>query len=103
MTPEQVSDAYNDHCTALRALGDLLRESAEVRWSPSPVGGITRAPGEVANPTLETVLDPARMEVSDAIDKAAVALLRSRRDLEAVNASLRAAVETWQGAGPSPI
>ncbi|MGL5829049.1 MAG: DUF7169 domain-containing protein [Angustibacter sp.] len=78
---------------AARQLGEALRPAMSVRWeAPSR----SSSGGRVPNPTLDTVLDPRRLRVSDEITAASAQMEVVARQLNDRAARLRDAVSDWE-------
>lgn len=94
--PTLAQEAYNAHCDALRALGKALEAAAAIRWEPSPATPPSRG-GAVPNPTLDTVLDPRRLGVSEEITRTTVSLWPMTEKVVSMTEALDAAVARWEG------
>lgn len=92
--------AFNDHAAALRALGDSLRTAAEIRYLPAP-GAAGIGGGGIPNPTLDTVLEPRRAEVSAEMTRTAIGLWKATEEVKAMTARITLAVARWHGESPS--
>lgn len=94
MTP--IETAFNEHAAALRALGASLTAANSVRYEPSP--GMAREGSRgIPNPTLDTVLDPRRAEVSAAMTRAAFVLWKATEEIQTLTENIDTAVARWQG------
>lgn len=92
ITPE---NAFNDLCHTLRRMGSTLPSAIAVRYeAPS---GAAPSQGHVPNPTLDTVLDPRRWELSEAVSKAALALRIADVQLTTALNALDKALSEWEG------
>lgn len=99
MSPAQ--QAYTDLVAEMQLLGNALIAATSVQFeSPPHARKIKESVSEskgIRNPTLDTVLDPRRMQVSDEIARAAAALRSARSVLSAHTESLHGAVARWEG------
>lgn len=93
--PTLAQDAFNAHADALRDLGKALSAAAAVRWEPSPV--TPSSSRGVPNPTLDTVLDPRRLGVSEEITRTTVGLWPLTEKIQSMTSDLHAAVARWEG------
>lgn len=101
MPTDSIQDAYTAAVVALREAGELLRPAVAARYEAPPQGAV-RQPAEgtasgVPNPTLDIVLDPRRMELSDTIGDMTKTLRRAASDLSAATAHLNVALARWEG------
>ena len=94
--PTLAQEAFTAHCDSLRALGKALEAAAAVRWEPSPVSPPVGG-GSVPNPTLDTVLDPRRLGVSEEITRTTIALWPLTESVDKMTDALTAAVARWEG------
>ena len=99
MTP--IETAFNDHATALRALGASLGAAASVRYE-APPGMASQGSRGIPNPTLDIVLDARRSAVSDEMTRAAFVLWKATEDVKALTAKIDTAVARWQGEPVTP-
>ena len=94
--PTLAQEAFTAHADALRALGKALEAAAAVRWEPSPVSPPVGG-GGISNPTLDTVLDPRRLGVSEEITRTTIALWPLTEKVTHMTDALTAAVSRWEG------
>ena len=94
-----VQENYTDLITLLRELGPALSAATAVQYEAPPQSGSVKAKNDkgVKNPTLEIVLDPRRMAVSQSITDAAAALRQATATLAPHVPTLRSSVARWEG------
>lgn len=92
-----IRSAYMKHITTLRNLEKVLGPATAAQYSPPPGGTGELAPNGIPNPTLDTVIDPRRSALSDAVKACATALSESARTIDAQTEALSAALSRWEG------
>lgn len=95
-TPSSASpqSAYTDLVTTMRGLGAVLGPAVAARYEAPPAG----PSGAGKNPTLDIVLDPRRLALSEAVSAAEQDLRRATRLLGPHMTHLREALARWEGA-----
>lgn len=93
---------YIEACDALRGLAQLVCSADEVRYDAPPGMSSTRGEtgsnvADVANPTLDTVLDARRSALSDEITDLAGFLRTTAHALTVRRARLDRALARWEG------
>lgn len=96
-----IRESYTDHVNAIRALGEVLAYAVEARFD-APPSGAAKGGGLVSNPTLDTVLDPRRMGLSDSVRRVDIELRKHTAAITDKTNDLRAAVERWEGSRERP-
>lgn len=91
-----IRESYAAHVHAVRDLGAVLSYAVEARFQPPPLGA-AKGGGLVANPTLDIVLDPRRLDLSDEVRRTDAELRRATASINEKTTSLKAAVERWEG------
>ncbi len=98
------SDPYIAAAAALRDLAPVLVQSREARFLPSrrviTERAEVRGTQDVANPTLDVVLDTKRSTLSDEVSRAHRELAEIRRALLDTTERLRVAVALWDNDNP---
>src|SRR4051794_1665078 len=97
--PRDARESFQDLVKTLRDLGAAIGPANAARFEASPrsaAGGSTTERG-ISNPTLDTVLDPARLEVSEELAATATALRQARALIDPRLRALRRAVARWEG------
>lgn len=94
-----VKESYADLVQTMRELGTALIPARAAQYEAPPQSGATREKNDrgVKNPTLEIVLDPRRLALSEEIDATAAALRQARSVLAPHVPALRLAVSRWEG------
>lgn len=94
-----VQESYMDLVHVMRGLGPALSAATAVQYEAPPQSGASKEKNDkgVKNPTLEIVLDPRRMAVSQAITEASAALRQATATLQPHLPALRASVARWEG------
>lgn len=93
---------YLAACAALKALSTAVVESADAAFEPPP--GMVVSKGEtgsnvadVSNPTLDTVLDPRRLALSEEVTLTSYALRELTVTITARTRALDRALARWAG------
>ncbi|MBP2323314.1 hypothetical protein JOF56_003699 [Kibdelosporangium banguiense] len=93
-------DDYKTLIDTIRKLGLALSPALAAQYEAPPRSRHSTGSAEsggVRNPTLDTVLDPRRLALSDEIRATATTLRKARNVLEPHIAALNAAVTRWEG------
>jgi hypothetical protein len=96
-----VKESYQDLVETMRALGSALIPATAAQYDAPPrmrpsKDSVSESKG-VRNPTLEIVLDPRRLGLSEEIDATATALRQARALLNPHVHALQTAVARWEG------
>lgn len=96
-----IEERYLELVETMRDLGAALIPAVAVRYEAPPrtraiKDSVSESKG-VSNPTLDTVLDPRRVAVSDAVAETASALRRAAALLDPHRSNLRSVVAGWEG------
>lgn len=92
-----IAHDYNRMIATLRELERTLNAARAVQFLPPPGGTSDLAPNGIPNPTLDTVIDPRRAALSQAIREAGAEMRDiSKRVTDNTN-HLRKALERWEG------
>lgn len=92
-----VREAYADLIDTLKNLEEVLRPAVAAQYDAPPGGTSDAAPNGIPNPTLDTVIDPRRSDLSDEIKRTAVTLSNVARQIHPHVPALRAALSRWEG------
>jgi hypothetical protein len=100
-----LAPAFNALCDALKTLGPIASQAETVRYEAPPGMTVTRGEvgsnvADILNPTLDTVLDVRRLELSTEATDLAKYLQTVAHSVNARRARLEAAISRWEG-GPS--
>ncbi|WP_442913225.1 DUF7169 domain-containing protein [Kribbella sp. CA-293567] len=95
--PSTLRNSYSELISSLRDLEKVLGPATAAQYSPPPGGTGELAPNGIPNPTLDTVIDPRRMALSDAVKACAATLRESSRLLNQETEALSAALTRWEG------
>ena len=79
-----------------KALIALLDDAASVQYERSRGSG-GRDDDDVARPTENIALDPARLRLRSQVQRSARLLVQTHRDLDRARLGLEAAMEQWRG------
>jgi hypothetical protein len=92
-------DSFKQLIDTMTRLGGVLSPAIVAQYEAPPGGSASKdsAYNGVPNPTLDTVLDPRRLALSDQIRAANSALLKARAILDPHIPALHAAVSRWEG------
>jgi hypothetical protein len=88
---------YNLFTDEIRILQRLLNASRAAQFSPPPGGTSDPAPNGIPNPTLDTVIDPRRMRLSQAMRESGAAIADLTARVAHVSAHLSSALSGWEG------
>lgn len=91
------AEAYNGVLAELAVLRQLLNASHAAQYSPPPGGTSDPAPNGIPNPTLDTVIDPRRMRLSQVMKESGAALDVIAADISHTAKYLSAALAGWEG------
>lgn len=96
-----IQESYTAAVQTLRDLGDALRPAVAAQFEAPPRAravkeSVSESKG-IPNPTLDTVLDPRRMALSEEIASAAQALRQATALLGPHRPRLLSAVARWEG------
>lgn len=97
LTTATVREAYTDLIDTLKALEKVLGPAVAAQYSSPPGGTGELAPNGIPNPTLDTVIDPRRDALSDAVRSTAATLSNAARILKPHVPSLEKALQRWEG------
>lgn len=89
--------SYNALVTELRGLQQLLNAGHAAQFSPPPGGTSDPAPNGIPNPTLDTVIDPRRMRLSQTMRETGAVLADLAAQVNHVSSVLSAALAGWEG------
>lgn len=87
--------AFRDLVITVRELGEILSPAVAARYDAPPGGA--GGGGQIPNPTLDIVLDPRRLALSDEVSKSTTDIRRVTRLLGEHTEALRRAVTRWEG------
>lgn len=101
-----VQQSFTDLVLTLRQLGAALIPATAAQYQPPPRGrkakeSVSESKG-ISNPTLDTVLDPRRMALSDEVARADLALRSADAKLRPLISALHDAVARWEGQEGTP-
>lgn len=88
---------YNLFTDEVRVLQRLLNAGRAAQFSPPPGGTSDPAPNGIPNPTLDTVIDPRRMRLSQAMRETGAALADLTAQVAHISAHLEKALAGWEG------
>lgn len=100
MTTIQLS--YTALIYTLRDLEKVLGPAVAAQYSPPPGGTGELAPNGIPNPTLDTVIDPRRLALSEAINATRTLFTRHASELATQRQALSAALSRWEGTEGGP-
>ena len=101
MTTNLVGELRNLAAEAFR-LGSIMETAEDVQWMPSSVprpreDTTERASGGYSDPTLNTVTDPRRLAVREAMVKSKAVLDQTRFTIIRQREELESVLENWNG------
>lgn len=99
-----LKETVHDGADAFVRLSALVAGAEELQWERSykqtPRDDTDRkAAGGHGDPTGDTVLDPRRLELRQAVEEAALALETSTRTARDAHLGLEVALDAWHGEG----
>lgn len=97
MSTTTVRESYADLIDTLKSLEKVLGPAVAAQFSPPPGGTGDPAPNGIPNPTLDTVIDPRRDNLSEEIRRTAEALTRAALTIKPQVPALGAALARWEG------
>lgn len=92
-----IRDRYDRFISAIRDLEKVLGPAVAAQYEAPPGGSGELAPNGIPNPTLDTVIDPRRLTLSEAIGKTSELLGLTTEQLAAQTAQLSGALSRWEG------
>ncbi|MDT8915796.1 hypothetical protein [Amycolatopsis sp. PS_44_ISF1] len=94
-----VKESFKQLIDTMTRLGGVLSPAIDAQYEAPPGTRASKVPASngVSNPTLDTVLDPRRLALSDEIRSTRLALLKARAILEPHIPALHSAVNRWEG------
>jgi len=95
-TPPTTQETYADLVLTLRDLGTILGAAVGAQYE-APPSGVARGSSQIPNPTLDIVLDPRRLALSEAVARTAADLRRATRLVGPHVTHLQNAVARWEG------
>ncbi|GAA0627534.1 hypothetical protein HPO96_37125 [Kribbella sandramycini] len=95
-----IHEAYAELIQTLKDLEGVLRPAVAAQYDAPPGGTSDAAPNGIPNPTLDTVIDARRSDLSDEIRRTAAALLTATRAIRPQVPALGAALARWEGETP---
>lgn len=100
-----VGNHYLELVDTVQALSRALRPALAARYeSPPQSRGSSDSVSEtrgIPNPTLDIVMDPRRLSLSDEIRKTSTAIRQANALLEAHTKDLNSALDRWEGLTPT--
>lgn len=96
---ETIQESYAALVLALRELGDALIPATAAQYEAPPRARSSERGGAhgVNNPTLDIVLDPRRLALSEEIGRTSATLRQAARLVGQHTSSLRARTARWEG------
>lgn len=93
---DTIEHVFNNHAAVLRDLGRALTTAHEIRFTAAP-GSAREGSRGIPDPTLDTVMEPRRVAVSDAIGRAGAVLRKASDEVRAITSVLDSSVAAWHG------
>lgn len=97
-----IHETYASLIHSIRDLEKVLGPAVAAQYSPPPGGTGEVARNGIPNPTLDTVIDPRRLALSEAISSTSTAIARVTGDLTDQRIVLAAALARWEGTEGGP-
>lgn len=94
---ETIEESYTQAIATLRDLGGILRPAVTARYEAPPGGAGPASTYGVGDLTLDIVIDPRRLALSEEVDRTARTLRRISHLLGPHIPALRAALAHWEG------
>lgn len=92
-----IQESYSSLICTLRDLEKALGPAVAAMYSPPPGGTGDRAPNGIPNPTLDTVIDPRRLALSEAVSATSATLSKCAAELHIRRQDLLTALTRWEG------
>ncbi|WP_405061927.1 hypothetical protein OG474_09800 [Kribbella sp. NBC_01505] len=92
-----IQESYAALIHTLRDLEKVLGPAVAAQYSPPPGGTGEVARNGIPNPTLDTVIDPRRLGLSEAVRATSSTLARITGELTEQRIILAAALTRWEG------